>query len=406
MNKILEEICKDFDKCIVNSDQLNIDILSERYLNNIEYSDEEIKGYINQKMMTMMGNKRKLLDNLEEIINKIKEKENRKKLNIFDAFCGTTVCARLFTKHSNKLYTNDMEQYSYMMAKAFLQKPRYSQIQRINIHIDKMNEIAEKGPYTEGIISMNYAPKDTKVPKKDERCFYTRENALIIDTLRKYIEDKVEGDILHYCMAPLLVIASINNNTSGVMKGFHKKDGIGNFGGKAENALTRITRPIRLDKIFWMNNLEVECYNKDTNILINELKNLDVIYADPPYNEHPYSSNYHLLNTIINNELDTDNISKVVGIPNNWNKSNYNYNKNNEAYNSLSELIKNGLKISKYIILSYNNEGIISVQKLSEMLSEYNTEKHEIKYDTYKGSKNLKDRSNKVIEIMYLISKK
>jgi len=40
------------------------------------------------------------------------------------------------------------------------------------------------------------------------------------------------------------------------------------------------------------------------------------------------------------------------------------------------------------------------------MLSEYNTEKHEIKYDTYKGSKNLKDRPNKVIEIMYLISKK
>ena len=38
--------------------------------------------------------------------------------------------------------------------------------------------------------------------KEGERCFYTRENALIIDTLRKYIEDHVEGDIFHYCITP------------------------------------------------------------------------------------------------------------------------------------------------------------------------------------------------------------
>ena len=36
--------------------------------------------------------------------------------------------------------------------------------------------------------------------------------------------------------------------------------------------------------------------------VLNELKNLDVIYADPPYNQHPYSSNYFMLNLIIINE--------------------------------------------------------------------------------------------------------
>ena len=59
--------------------------------------------------MTMMGNKRKLLNNLEEILLKIKEKENKKLLNILDGFCGTTVCSRLFTKYASKLYTNDLE---------------------------------------------------------------------------------------------------------------------------------------------------------------------------------------------------------------------------------------------------------------------------------------------------------
>ena len=61
-----------------------------------------------------------------------------------------------------------------------------------------MNEIAEKGPYYEGIICKLYAPKDSKSIKEGERCFYTRENALIIDTLRKYISEKVEEDIVNY----------------------------------------------------------------------------------------------------------------------------------------------------------------------------------------------------------------
>jgi hypothetical protein len=37
--------------------------------------------------------------------------------------------------------------------------------------------------------------------------------------------------------------------------------------------------------------------------------------------------------------------------------------------------------------------------------SRISIKKYEIKYDTYKGSRNLKERSDKVIEIMYLVSK-
>ena len=55
-----------------------------------------------------------------------------------------------------------------------------------------MNNIAENGPFIEGIICKLYAPKNTKDIKEGERCFYTRENALIIDTLRKYIKDNIE----------------------------------------------------------------------------------------------------------------------------------------------------------------------------------------------------------------------
>ena len=66
----------------------------------------------------------------------------------------------------------------------------------------------------------------------------------------------------------------------------------------------------------------------------------------------------------------------------------------------------NGISKSTYLLISYNNEGIITANEWKILFEPYNVKKYEIKYDTYKGSRNLKDRSNKVIEIMYLVSKK
>ena len=54
-------------------------------------------------------------------------------------------------------------------------------------------------------------------------------------------------------------------------------------------------------------------HNDDTNEVIKKLNDLDLIYLDPPYNQHPYGSNYFMLNTIAKNQLG-DFISSVSGI--------------------------------------------------------------------------------------------
>jgi adenine-specific DNA-methyltransferase len=270
-----------------------------------------------------------------------------------------------------------------------------------------MNSIAESGPFFEGFISKLYAPKDTHNISPGERCFYTRENALIIDTLRKYISDSIEEDLQIYCLAPLLNKASIHTNTAGVFKGFYKKDGIGHFGGAGEHALDRIMRKIQLEYPVWNNELEyesVECHNKDINVLLDELKDndLDILYLDPPYNQHPYGSNYFMLNLIAKG-IEPSEISKVSGIPVEWNKSMYN--SSLTAKDSMHQLINTGLKKSRYLLISYNDEGIISSDDWKELLDGLIIQKYEIVYDTYKGSRNLESRNNKVTEIMYLVSK-
>lgn len=361
--------------------------------------------FVYQTMLTCIGNKRKLVNNIHVIIEEIASILGKPHLNIVDGFAGSSVVSRDLIYFANNLYSNDLELYSYLMAKCFLIRPTLSQQSRIKYHIDTMNEIAEKGSFiTDGIISRLYAPKNTDNIQKGERCFYTRENAVIIDTLRRYIEDHVEKELAVYCLVPLLNKASINTNTAGVFKGFYKKNDVGCFGGKGEFALSRIKKSIFLDMPIWrQGTYTAHCSNKDINVLIEELPDdIDVMYLDPPYNQHPYGSNYFMLNVIAKNEEPKD-LSNISGIPKDWNKSKYN--KRASAIESMKNLLVNGLKKSKYLLISYNNEGIITEADFQELYTGYTVKKYETKYDTFKGSRNLKERSDKVIEIMYLISK-
>jgi adenine-specific DNA-methyltransferase len=376
--------------------------------NNIDFIYYDHEEFVYQTMLTCIGNKRKLVKEIKNIVLELGNKLNREKLNIVDGFSGSSVVSRELSDICETLYVNDMEKYAYLMAKCFLLKPTIQQQNTIKEHINKMNQIIdEKKDLLEGIITTFYAPQNTYNIQKDERCFYTHENALIIDTLRNYIENEVETELKDYCIVPLLTKASIHTNTAGVFKGFYKdKNGIGKFGGEGENALSRIMKEIKLEMPLWnqINDYNCICSNQNINDFIKSLpNNIDVIYLDPPYNQHPYGSNYFMLNIIIDN-VEPQDISKVSGIPKNWNKSHYN--KRELAINSMKELLYYATQKSHYVLLSYNNEGIITEKDWIEIFGDYNVEKKEINYDTFKGCRNLKNRSNKVVEIMYIIAKK
>ena len=360
-------------------------------------------NYVHQPMITYIGNKRKIIPHICNIIKNISKDLQKDKLNIVDGFCGSTVVARSFVTYADNLYVNDLELYSYLMAQCFLIEPSCDDKRRIEEHITRMNNLTTLTP---GIISENYAPNDDKNIQMNERCFYTTENATRIDTMRKYIDDHVEEYLRQYCMVPLLIKASIHTNTSGVFKGFYKdKEGKGCFGGAGKNALERILKKIKIDVPVWhgLPDVESHCSNLEIIDFAEGLPDVDVVYLDPPYNQHPYGSNYFMLNVIVNNKIDTE-ISRVSGIPVNWNKSNYNYKQ--KAKNSMKKLLDILSKKTRYIILSYNNEGIITDEDWVELFEPFIYEKKEINYNAFKGSRNLKDRSKDVMEILYVLCPK
>lgn len=364
----------------------------------------ENKDFLTTQIITYLGNKRSLLSHIEHEVELISQKLKKEKLVCADLFSGSGIVARMLKSHAEKLIVNDLENYSAMINSCYLSnKSDYPKEE-----CEKIRNVIEEKCQNEkisGVISQNYAPQNDENILPGERVFYTHKNALLIDTYRHLIDQVVEDERLKkYFLAPLITEASIHVNTSGVFKGFYKdkNTGIGCFGAAGKNALTRIFGKIELKEPVFSNfDSDLEIFQEDTVCLSKKLKNLDITYLDPPYNQHPYGSNYFMLNLILKNKLDVE-ISKVSGITQDWNRSVFN--KPKLALQAMEKIIEN--LDSKFVIISYNSEGFISFEDMSEMLKKYGHLKTvEINYNTFRGSRNLKNRDIHVSEYLFVLEK-
>jgi adenine-specific DNA-methyltransferase len=363
----------------------------------------ENDAYLTQQLITYIGNKRALLNFIRCGIEKIKNRLNKDKLIMFDVFSGSGIAARYFKQFSSLLIANDLEKYSALINQCYLSNVDELELVEIKkYYMEIMSNLSENN-LERGLIAGLYAPKDDKNIKPDERVFYTARNAMYIDTARKLIK-RIPGDLQKYFLAPLLSEASIHANTSGVFKGFYKntETGTGQFGGKNQNALLRIRGHIHLPfPVFSNFYSDVMVLNGDSNKIIDTVPEVDLAYLDPPYNQHPYGSNYFMLNLILDYKH-PENTSRVSGIPGNWNRSAYN--KKNSAYKALKELVEN-IK-AKYILISFNSEGFIGLEEMKTMLNRIGRlEILETQYNTFRGSRNLNNRDIHVKEYLYLLEK-
>lgn len=361
----------------------------------------ENSGFLTEQIITYLGNKRSLLDFIEKGVNIAKSDLKKEKLSCVDLFSGSGIVARFLKAHSEFLIANDLELYSKIINECYLTNINLELQKEIDTNFINLNHKIPAN-LKPGFISELYAPKNDDFITKGERVFYTKYNANFIDTARIEIA-KLPIEMQKYFLAPLLYLASNHTNTSGVFKGFYKdKNGVGKFGGSAQNALKRICSKMHLIKPIFSNfSCDFNVYQKDANTLAKELDNFDLCYIDPPYNQHPYGSNYFMLNLIAKYEK-PHNISEISGIPTDWNRSNYN--KKKEAREAFLDLISN-LK-AKFILISYNNEGFITKDEFLNGLCKFGKINLLQKdYNTFRGSRNLKNRNIHVKENLYILKK-
>lgn len=312
----------------------------------------------NIKTMRYLGNKSK---HLEFIYNTFLECVNKIKLDnpiIFDAFGGTGSVTNFFNINNYIVISNDLNNYSYKLCYSrnsiTIDNILFDGL-KIDLYsvIDLLNTKKHKG-----FVYYNYSPNKEL---KYERKYFTNENAEIIDGIRQQIEvwkhnEEITDDEYIFLIALLIENVSLYSNIPGTYGAFNIQWD------------SRSTRKFELDKNithYLLAKNKYKTYNEDIKMIIDKVE-CDVLYIDPPYNERDYSSYYHVLETISMYDNPEINENKT-GTKKNCKKSKW-CNKSS-CKEELEYIIKNTK--AKCIIMSYNNEGIMTTDEIKELYDKY-----------------------------------
>ncbi|MBD8634683.1 DNA adenine methylase [Stenotrophomonas sp. CFBP 13725] len=362
----------------------------------------EHEAFLRSQLITYIGNKRALLPFVEAGIVHAMACLQKPTIHFLDMFSGSGVVARLARRYAATLHCNDLERYSEVGNRCYQANAQEVDTGALADELDRVaRRVAQDS--APGFLCELYAPRDDDNIEPGERVFYTRRNAMFLDTFCQVVADTPE-ELKPFLLGPVLAQASMYTNTSGVFKGFHKnREGIGQFGGSARNALSRILRPIEVQPpVFSRFACEVQLHRRDANALVRELGMVDVAYFDPPYNEHPYGSNYFMLNLLCDYQRPSQ-VSRVSGIPTDWNRSDYN--KARLAESALFDAVAQVR--AHFVLISYNSEGFISHERFVAGLEGMGAlSVMDTRYNAFRGSRNLAARDTHVTEFLYLLDKR
>jgi adenine-specific DNA-methyltransferase len=367
-----------------------------------------LSQYLSRNLIAYIGNKRSLLDFIREAIEYTGIQEGA----FLDLFAGSGSVSRLAKTMGFSVYSNDWEFYSFVLNKAFLEihpetlDSLFQDKGGLEKALEALNSLkTPKNPY----IGKYYSPSKLDADPDQERMFYSPENGLKIDAIR----EKIEEWYPHWCdekyilTALLLYESATHTNTSGVFKAYHK-----GFGGLGRDALRRILSPIDLEyPVLCPPAAETyRVFNQDANELVKTLswKNVAVTYLDPPYNQHQYGSNYHILNTIAlwDKPLMSNDFLKhgKAGIRRDWRKTRSAYCYQENAVNSFRELME--YVQSPFTILSYSTEGIIPFATLMEILKSHGrVTLLTNKYVKYRGGRQSLERKVNNLEFLIILER-
>ena len=322
--------------------------------------------YLFNQLIPYIGNKRKLLKLIHRAIQQTSQEEG----TFVNFFAGSGVVSRMAKLLGYRVICNDWEPYARVINQCYIacnRPPAFTGLGGYERAIGTLNALPPKA----GWVTEHLCPRDDEhFDVKRDRMFYMRKNGMCIDAIREQIaawkDDGRISEVEEACLlAPLVYQACYRSNTSGVFKGFHN-----GWGGQTKTALYRIATDLLLNApVFRDNGRENVVFCEDAQRLAERLasQEVEIAYLDPPYNQHPYGSNYHVLNSVV--LWDKPPLSKQItrgtkaAIRLDWRtqrRSAYNYrDEAATAYGRLLAAVK-----ARYILTSYSTDGTIPLERL------------------------------------------
>lgn len=362
-------------------------------------------------LITYLGNKRRLLPLIAEGF-KLVRREIGGIRRVADPFAGSGVVSRMARVAGCTVHSNDVEDYTRPLGRAFLEvhpeevDALFGGAGAYEATLHRLNALREPRAESSRYFSRHYAPRSTESADPDsERLFFTRENALRIDAMLEAIHGVDDATALRrdILLASLLVEMSIHNNTSGVMKGFHR-----GWGGRGRDALTRILAPVRLEPLPFISGPRGTVTIGDAAEVYGDpgLPEFDVAYLDPPYTIHQYGANYHLLTSAVRwDRYDPGPVAEGsrAGIRRDHLRSEFcrrGHDRAHRAFRRTLEAIP-----ARALLVSYNNDGIIPAEDLVTILSDGGTNTIHLlsdEYHKFRGGKGTQ-QALRTTEYLYVV---
>lgn len=302
------------------------------------------------KKLNYIGSKHTLLPFIESIIRNEMDTNDFSKMKFSDVFSGTSSVGFLFrTLGCSAVYSNDIEYYSYVIARASICSNYTEKVKKL------MGLISASEPFV-GCLSKNYSESGD-----EKRMFFSVENANRIDGMRRKLEEikpTITENEYYYLLASIIVSADTCANVPAIYGSFLKE-----YKKSAVN-------PIKLEPIHTKTGIikNNRAFQMDCVEFADKMGSVDFVYLDPPYNERQYSKNYHVLNYIARYDEELEIYGKT-GLIKDVALSDWCSKKT--ASIILDKLLEKLHKKTKYVFMSYNNEGIIGHDAIKEIFDKY-----------------------------------
>ena len=308
-------------------------------------------------MIKYIGSKRALLNHIVGTISHQLPNGGQ----VADLFSGTARVGHALKREGFQVWSNDHNAYAHALAVAYVQSDRETWDGKAARLIDELSRVKpEAGWFTEKFC-------------KEARYFHPS-NGARIDAIRERIEDlSLDPELKAIALVSLMEAADRVDSTAGIQMAYMKS-----WAARAHNVLE-----MRLPDL--TNQVGEKCVAtcRDAVSLASEIE-ADLVYLDPPYNQHSYLGNYHIWESLVLWDK-----PETYGIANkriDVQERKSPFNSKVRIGEAVSGLLK-GLSV-KNIVLSFNDEGYLSKRELSEMLGEKGrVQVIEIEHQRYVGAK-------------------
>lgn len=309
-----------------------------------------------------IGSKEKLAQKIIDII----AADNPSARLIIDLMAGTGLFSKSLRRNGYTVIAADVMKYSYHHlvvqlllngAPAFASFPGDSNESRYQCIIDRLNCL----PGEEGYFFNEFSPLGKPSNISHSRMYFTSDNAKKIDAIRRAIKEWHEGkfinDIEHSLLLHDLIMAT--NDVANIA---------GTYGHYLSKMNSRAREPILLSKSEFEQNDNIlghSIYCGYAEELAASLE-ADVCYIDPPYIKRQYAANYHILETLA--EEDFPNAIGESGLRE-WRNKYSDFCSKLKIRNAFTQIFTK-MKCDVFYI-SYSEDGLLSLEELTQFFGQF-----------------------------------